>query len=80
MASPTIRDRAWIETLNNLLGDGNAVTPEYLVNSAGVSERTARDTLKVMASEGFVEEDRIPDGRVRYVPTDVLDGGDDGDS
>lgn len=45
-----------------------SVTPGWIAEEIDVSERTARDILKTMANEGLVQEDRIPDGRVRYIP------------
>lgn len=73
MVKETSRDLVWIETLESFLGTGTSVTPQTIVDEVGVSERTARDTLKTMAQNGLAEEDRLPDGRVRFVGRDILE-------
>lgn len=73
MVQFTARDRIWIVALSNLLGQGEPVTPAHLSEKADCSERTARDVLKTMSENGLVQEDRIPDGRVRYVPDGILE-------
>lgn len=64
MTKNTPRDRVWIYVLYQAFEVGaEAVRSQQVADATGVSERTARDTLKTMP---FTEEYRIPDGRVRY--------------
>lgn len=73
MAIDTARDRVWIKVLENFLDLEFGVTPEAISNETGVSERTARDCLQTMHEEELVEKERIPNGRVRYSPSGILD-------
>lgn len=76
MPYETKRDQVWTRVVEEFLSAESptlSTHPDYIAEETGVSERTARDTLKAMAERGLVEEDRIPNGRVVYKRAGVFD-------
>lgn len=69
MARNTTRDKLWSIALTEVVKRGRSITASELAASIGSSERSARDCLKFMASEGFITE-RRDGGVVEYVESD----------
>lgn len=55
MTEHTARDEVWNLSLRQAT-DGETVTPAFLAEHTGASERTARDVLKTMADYGWLSE------------------------
>lgn len=66
MAQKRTRDKVWMHALA-LARAGQPVTPEAIVEATGASERTARETLNVMAETAFLDRDQMTDGTVRFL-------------
>lgn len=71
MAQQRGRDRVWKFALQKGLRTGEPVTVDYIVEASGVSERTARECLNVIAECGWLNRTLAADGSVRFVaPTE----------
>jgi DNA-binding GntR family transcriptional regulator len=71
MAQNTTRDQLWTYALKRTWRTGEPITSEELATMAQSSERSARDVLKTMAQNGFLDREQL--GRsVRYVASDVI--------
>ena len=70
MAQDTTRDRIWRYALVEAVVAGGVVTVEDVVDEAGTSTRTARDTLNTIAKTPFLDVDKSPNGKNRYVRPD----------
>lgn len=55
MTKHTARDEVWNLALRQVT-DGNAVTPSFLADNTGASERTARDVLATMTDYSWLSE------------------------
>ena len=67
MAKNTTRDRLWTFALKRTHRDGGAIDAAELALMAETTERSARDVLKTMASNGILREERKGSG-IRYIP------------
>lgn len=73
MAQQRTRDRVWIYALAKTHKSGGAAKPEEIAEIADVSERTARETLNVIADAGWLERDVLEDGSVRFLPSENVE-------
>jgi predicted DNA-binding transcriptional regulator len=73
MVEERTRDKIWKYSLGIALKNDNPVTPEIIVDAADVSERTARETLNVIAAAGWLKRDIAQDGTVRFIAPDDLE-------
>ena len=62
----TARDRIWKYALASTIRSGNQVTPTEIAEMADVAERTARETLVVIAETEWIERRTRQDGSVYY--------------
>jgi len=70
MAKQTTRDRLWTYAIRRTHGNEKSITTAELSKMANASERSARDVLKTMAENGFLQYDKR--GReVRYIPGEL---------
>lgn len=67
MPQERARDRVWKFALAGAIKNESAIKPEKIAELAGVSERTARECLNVIAATGWLKRDLEPDGSVRFV-------------
>jgi len=73
MAQDTTRDRIWRYALVEAVVADKVVTVEDVVDDVGTSTRTARDTLNVIARTPFLDRDKTPNGKNRYVRPTALE-------
>jgi DNA-binding GntR family transcriptional regulator len=73
MVEERTRDKVWKYSLAKALRSNEAVTPDYIAKVAGVSERTARETLNVIEAAGWLQRDVARDGSVRFIAPDELE-------
>ena len=62
----TTRDRIWKYALASTVRGGDRVTPSDIAKMADVAERTARETLVVIAETGWISRNTRSDGSVFY--------------
>lgn len=62
----TARDRIWKYALASTIRSSNQVTPAEIAEMADVAERTARETLVVIAETDWIERRTKQDGSVYY--------------
>lgn len=67
MVKHTSRDSLWTFALKRTHRDGGAIDANELSRMADTTERSARDVLKTMASNGILREER-KGGSIRYIP------------
>ena len=60
------RDRIWKYALASTIRSDNRVTPSDIAEMADVAERTARETLVVIAETGWITRKTKQDGSVFY--------------
>lgn len=72
MPQERTRDKIWKCSLTITLREDRPVKPKEVSHITGVSERTVRETLNVIAAAGWLERDVLPDGTVRFVSPDNL--------
>lgn len=73
MAQRRKRDQVWITALSKTAMGGDSVTLDEILEVCDVGERTARETLNVMADTPFLERDLMNDGTVRYLAGSAFD-------
>ncbi len=73
MAQRRKRDQVWITALTKTAMGEKAVTLDQILKTCDVGERTARETLTVMADTPFLQKDRKNDGTVRYLAGPAFD-------
>ncbi len=73
MPQTRTRDKVWKFSLG-LARAGQPVTAEKIVEETDVSERTARETLNVIAETDFLDRDLMDDGSVRFLPGNGVNG------
>lgn len=66
MAKDTTRDRLWTFAIKRTHRDDGAIDAAELSKMAESTERSARDVLKTMATNGILREER-KGGRIRYI-------------
>jgi DNA-binding GntR family transcriptional regulator len=69
----TTRDRIWKYALASTIRSGDRVTPSDIAEMADVAERTARETLVVIAETGWISRETRQDGSVFYEGSDLVD-------
>lgn len=62
----TARDRIWKYALASTIRNDSRVTPTEIAEMADVSERTARETLVVIAETDWIERRTKQNGSVYY--------------
>lgn len=67
------RDRIWKYALSRTIRNDSRVAPSDIAEMADVSERTARETLVVIAETGWVTRKTKQDGSVFYECPDWVD-------
>lgn len=72
MVEPRKRDRVWTYTLRRCLIDDAMTTPHEIAELADVSERTARETLNIIAGTPYVNRELANDGTVRFIGSDLI--------
>jgi len=73
MAQETTRDRIWSYALIEAVVADEVVTVEDVVDEVEASRRTARDTLNRIAKTPFLDLNKSPNGKNRYVRPDGLE-------
>lgn len=73
MVEERTRDRVWKYALAGAIRNGKPVKPEKIAEIADVSERTARETLNVIAESGWLEREVLADGTVRFTAPAEID-------
>lgn len=66
MAQKRTRDAIWTWVLIKTGLQGEHVRPDDVIEQASCSDKTARETLNVMADTPFLERDVMSDGTVRF--------------
>lgn len=72
MAKGTQRDKAWKTALFSTLIEDSTPSASEVAENAGVSERTARDTMTYMAEQGILIKERVGN-RTRYRRGNLLE-------
>ncbi|WP_226043538.1 hypothetical protein [Natrinema sp. DC36] len=73
MVQERTRDRVWKYSLARTIVNGESARPEKIAEIADVSERTARETLNVIAAAGWLKREVLDDGTVRFVSPDGVE-------
>lgn len=72
MTTERMRDKVWKFALATTIRQGKAVKPAQVAEMADVSERTARETMNIIADAGWLRRNALKDGTVRYLAADEV--------